>query len=233
MYVRELDLFVTVILLEDTPAVFSLEKLCEDHGYNNQWTSGQKPHLIKKWQENQLQHSELCTLPCPWSIDKFFNLIFIYSSSQETVTSSQHPASTRSESVSEEVQVKMTTTRKCEETCRMICQSGWRSSGTVWEMSVFQNIETLPVLLMTYVWSREPKWYRVNTTFLLTSRKIGITKSVLRTKITGASCRRRSGKIGWFSRCGSQSSEWRMWISKQSSIRCRCTRLCYTMDRVV
>ena len=45
--VRELDLFVTVMLLEDTPAVLSLGKLCEDHGDNYHGTSGQKPHLIK------------------------------------------------------------------------------------------------------------------------------------------------------------------------------------------
>ena len=30
--VKELDSFVTVKLLEDTPAVLSLGKLCEDHG---------------------------------------------------------------------------------------------------------------------------------------------------------------------------------------------------------
>ena len=38
---------MTVILLEETPAVLSLGKLCEDHGFSNRWTSGQKPHLIK------------------------------------------------------------------------------------------------------------------------------------------------------------------------------------------
>ena len=43
VYVSGLDLFVTVMLLEDTPAVFSLWKLCEDHGYTYHWTSGQKP----------------------------------------------------------------------------------------------------------------------------------------------------------------------------------------------
>ena len=46
-YDKELDLFVTVMLLEETPAVLSLEKLCEDHGYTYHWTSGQKPHLIR------------------------------------------------------------------------------------------------------------------------------------------------------------------------------------------
>ena len=47
VYVRELNLFVIVMLLQDTLAVLSLGKLCEDHGYNYLWTSGQKPHLIK------------------------------------------------------------------------------------------------------------------------------------------------------------------------------------------
>ena len=32
--VKELDFFVTMKLLEDTPAVLSLGKLCEDHGYS-------------------------------------------------------------------------------------------------------------------------------------------------------------------------------------------------------
>ena len=36
-----------VVLLEDTPAVLSLGKLCEDHGYNYHWTSGQKPQLTQ------------------------------------------------------------------------------------------------------------------------------------------------------------------------------------------
>ena len=44
--VFDLDLFVTIQILEDTPAVLSLSKLCEDHGYSDEWTSGQKPHLI-------------------------------------------------------------------------------------------------------------------------------------------------------------------------------------------
>ena len=35
------------MLLEETPAVLSLEKLCEDHGYTYHWISGQKPHLIR------------------------------------------------------------------------------------------------------------------------------------------------------------------------------------------
>ena len=47
VYVREMDLFVTVKLLKDTPAGLSLGTLCEDHGYSSEWTSCQKPQLIK------------------------------------------------------------------------------------------------------------------------------------------------------------------------------------------
>ena len=55
-YVKQLDLFVTVMLLEETPAVLSLGNMCEDHGYTYHWKSGQNPHLIKqRWQANCLQ----------------------------------------------------------------------------------------------------------------------------------------------------------------------------------
>ena len=47
VYVKELDLFVTVKHFADARAVLSLGKLCEDHGYSYEWTSGQKPQLIK------------------------------------------------------------------------------------------------------------------------------------------------------------------------------------------
>ena len=47
VHVKELDLFVTVILLE-TPAVLSLGKLCDDHGKTDHWTTGQKPSH-QKW----------------------------------------------------------------------------------------------------------------------------------------------------------------------------------------
>ena len=46
--IREFDSFVTVTLLENTPAVLSLGKLCEEFGSSYHWASGQKPHLIKK-----------------------------------------------------------------------------------------------------------------------------------------------------------------------------------------
>ena len=46
VYVRELDIFLTMKVLEDTPAVLSLGKLCDEHVYSYEWINGQKPHLI-------------------------------------------------------------------------------------------------------------------------------------------------------------------------------------------
>ena len=34
VYVKELDIFLTMKVLEDTPAVLSLGKLCDEHGYS-------------------------------------------------------------------------------------------------------------------------------------------------------------------------------------------------------
>ena len=48
VYVKEFDIFLTMKVLEDTPAVSSLGKLCDEHGYSYEWINGQKPHLITK-----------------------------------------------------------------------------------------------------------------------------------------------------------------------------------------
>ena len=47
VYVKELDMFLTLKVLENTPAVLSLGKLCDENGYSYEWINGQKPHLIK------------------------------------------------------------------------------------------------------------------------------------------------------------------------------------------
>ena len=47
VYVKELDIFLTMKVLENTPAALSLGKLCDENGYSYEWMNGQKPHLIK------------------------------------------------------------------------------------------------------------------------------------------------------------------------------------------
>ena len=47
VYVKELDIFLTLKVLENTPAVLSLGKLYDENGYSYEWINGEKPHLIK------------------------------------------------------------------------------------------------------------------------------------------------------------------------------------------
>ena len=47
VYLQELDIFLTMKVVENTPAVLSIGKLCDENGYSYEWINGQKPHLIK------------------------------------------------------------------------------------------------------------------------------------------------------------------------------------------
>ena len=47
VYVKELGTFLTMKVLENTPAVLSLGKLCDENGNSYEWINGQIPHLIK------------------------------------------------------------------------------------------------------------------------------------------------------------------------------------------
>ena len=40
--VEDLDIFLTMKVFEDTPAVLSLGKLCDEHGNSYEWINGQK-----------------------------------------------------------------------------------------------------------------------------------------------------------------------------------------------
>ena len=42
VYVKRLDIFLTMKILENTPAVLSLGKLCDENGYSYEWIHGQK-----------------------------------------------------------------------------------------------------------------------------------------------------------------------------------------------
>ena len=47
VYVKELGIFLTMKVFENTPAVLSLGKLFDENGYSYEWINGQKPHLIQ------------------------------------------------------------------------------------------------------------------------------------------------------------------------------------------
>ena len=75
-YVKELDLFVTVMLLEEnTRSSFTRTALRRSWVYLplDQWSN---PTSHQKCQKNQLQYSELSTIRCPWPVDEIFYFIF-------------------------------------------------------------------------------------------------------------------------------------------------------------
>ena len=46
VYVKEMDIFLTTKVLEDTPAVLSLGKLCDEHGYSYEWIENFVPIVV-------------------------------------------------------------------------------------------------------------------------------------------------------------------------------------------
>ena len=44
-FVKELDIFLKMKVLGDTPAVLSQGKRCDENGYSYEWINGQKTHL--------------------------------------------------------------------------------------------------------------------------------------------------------------------------------------------
>ena len=72
VFVRELDIFLTMKVLENTPAVLSLRKLCDENGYFDEWINGYKPHFIKKRDTNTMLFGELRSDCGPKLVIEFF-----------------------------------------------------------------------------------------------------------------------------------------------------------------
>ena len=78
VYVHDLDLFVTVQFLEETPAVPSLGKFCSEHGCSYEWQNGETPRLT--------QHGK--TITC--KMDNFVPLVVPGLSSSSSSSSPLH-----------------------------------------------------------------------------------------------------------------------------------------------
>ena len=76
VYVKELDIFLTMKVLDNTPAVLSLGKLCDENGYSYEWINGQKPHLIKNG------------IRIPWNTENFVPIVVSGLSSSSSGSSS-------------------------------------------------------------------------------------------------------------------------------------------------
>ena len=159
--VKQLDIFVKVMLLEETHAVLSFGKLCEDHGDTYHLISGQNPHLIKNGKR----------IDCTMSNYVPFVVPGLSASSSSTTPSPSSPSSSSQESVfdvdrhknpaierSVEVRAESFRETRCtkphktenqnkngenqkkyKEVYHLNCLIGYRNSGRIWLMKVLQT----------------------------------------------------------------------------------------------
>ena len=203
VYVKDWDIFVTVMLLEETPAVLSLGKLCEEHGYSHHWTSGQKPHVTKNGRKIDCNTANYVpfvvpgfstsssTTPTPSSST---------SSSQDSVfdvsryTENPVPKEGETRCIDQQkpkTQIIMKDAKKYKAISCMTCRTGCRSSEKIgWWKKSFRATEK-PCgkgsrYFQFFSWITNgfasKKWYRVSTAFLLTSRRTEIAISAWRRK---------------------------------------------------
>ena len=195
------------MLLEETPAVLSLGKLCEDHGYTNHWTSGQKPHLIRNDRKIDCKISNFVPFVVPGlstsSSSPASSSTPSPSSSQESISANrenrylENPVSERSRGTNGKLLVKPAArihrnnwriTRSTKRCIALMCLIGYRNSEKFWLMKVLQQslgetqskeVKTLPSHLMNFQWSREQKWnrVRVSTVYIRTFRRTQIVIS--------------------------------------------------------
>ena len=72
VYVKELDIFLTMKVLENTPAVLSLGKLCDENGLFLRMDQRSKTTSHSKRYSDTVQHGELRSDRGSWFINEFF-----------------------------------------------------------------------------------------------------------------------------------------------------------------
>ena len=196
VFVHDHHLFVTVQLLEETPPVLSFGKLCEDHGYSNEWVSGQKPRLTKEEKTIIFKTDTFVPLVVPGLSTSSGSDSSSTSPPQDSSSSSSSPASERSDEVTPRKWCRSTPKTQNKKkrmsvemrtTVSEIFLSGWRSSQIIQKT---QNCLHPHTVLRTQIRNILRKCYqnRESTVFILTF------DVCLRTKMTRAPCRRHTGE---------------------------------------
>ena len=99
VFVPDLNLVGIVQLLEETLAVLSLGKLCEDHGYSYEWFSGQKPRLTKEGKTTICKTDNFVPLVVPGLSTNSGSASFSTSPPQDSSSSSSSPVLERSDGI--------------------------------------------------------------------------------------------------------------------------------------
>ena len=173
--VHDLELFWTVQILEDTPAVLSLRKLFEEHGYSYDWASGQKPQLTQNGKRILCNTENFVPIVVPGLSTGSSSST---ASTSCTDDSSSSPATTRHQS---KIGTRSAIGKPVARLARVVAgvhrKSGRRRTVRIkGHGQTPLKIQTRKVLL---------KWYRGISVFELTSRKTEIARSAREPKLQG------------------------------------------------
>ena len=175
VYVKELDFFVTVKLVDDTPASHSenSSKISDIPTSGPVVRNHNSSKMAERW--NAIRRTAYHSLFLVYRQALQAHLHLHLHRRKPYVTPTKHPASTRSVSMSDEVrgdsshgpagtenQNKNDDNEEVRGEPLRNLPGLLKEFKETWWMKVFQNTETLPVLPMNYLQSREPKWYRVS-----------------------------------------------------------------------
>ena len=204
-------------VLEDTPAVLTLGKLCDEHGYSFEWINGQNPHLIGNGFRIQCNTENFVPIVVPGLSTSSSSSLLSSTSMTPSRQEIDHPTSSSSSSTSP----TMTSSTVSSRTGRLVKfrHTGmavriqrlsrqffsWTIFGAyAFEKCGFGSTQCLNSL------SERPKLRDLPED---KNHKGPVQKTHWRSR---TSCR----IFWWLDYSRSQSSQWRLWISEQSSI-CR------------
>ena len=75
IYVKELEIFLTIKVLENTPAILSFGKLCDENGYSYEWIKVQKAHFINNSVRTQCNTENFVPIVVPGLSASFFPVL--------------------------------------------------------------------------------------------------------------------------------------------------------------
>ena len=174
VYVKELGIFLTMKVLENTPAVLSLGKLGDENGYSYEWINGQRPHLILDGIPIRCNTENFVLIVVPGLSASSPVLIselqghFLHLLQARLRHQQQHQVIMRLENERMELkvislqclcsqpntknQIKRNPRLNEMTRCVLKSRSGCKNSEKIWWMMKFLNEETLtPVLLMKHL----------------------------------------------------------------------------------
>ena len=174
------------MFLEETPAVLSLVKLCEDHGFSYRWISGQK-HISSEMARDLIAiYPTLChSLSLVYRRVPLQHPHFLLQHLHHRIlclTSADTPKIQCPKEA--EVRVKSHGETRCidqQKPKTLMKMKDAKKYRAIYCTTCRTDIKTLPVLLMNCQWSRE-QMVSGSTASTLTSRKIQIVISAWRRK---------------------------------------------------